>query len=433
MDQNTAALLCIGSMLFLLMFGIPIVYSLGFSALVFGFLVYGDASFTKLGWLTFNALYSFSWTPLPLFVLMACIIAETNIGGDLYLLARKWFSRIPGGLISGSIIGEAAIAATVGVSGAAILTVGKVADSEFKKYGYNRGFALGGVLCGGVLGPLIPPSAPLIIYGITANASVGHLLVAGIVPGILLACVLATVPIIMSIHNPALGPVAGSATWAERFSLIKNIWPVVVVFMSIMGVIYFGIATPSEAAGIGCVVLMILVFVFYKLRMKGFGKAIVEAAQINAMMLFIVVIANFFTYVVGSSGMSKQLGIWISSLELSPIMVIAVIMLILLVLGCFLEALTIVLLTVPIFVPIITQLGFDPVWFGILFVVNTEIGCITPPMGINLFYVRAIFDIHSSELIRGMLPYLIAIIAFLVILVIFPQISLWLPSTMSAK
>ena len=433
MEYNVAALICIISMLALLIVGVPIVYSLGVSSLVMGFLVFGQNCLTKLGWITFQSLYNFTWTPLPLFVLMACVITETRIGEDIYVLARKWFSRIPGGLISGSILGEAAIAATVGVSGAAILTVGKIADSEFKKYSYDRGFALGGLLCGGILGPLIPPSAPLIIYGITSNTSVGHLLIAGIVPGILLAVMLAIVPTIMCARNPKLGPSAGSVKWSERFSAMKYIWPIVVIFLAMMGSIYAGIATPSEAAGIGGLIIIILAFAFYGLRLKKFGGAIVEAAQINAMMLFIVVIANFFTYVVGSSSLAKELGILIASFNIPPIVVIILIMIFLLILGCFLEAISIVLLTVPIFVPLITGLGYDPVWFGVLFVVNTEMGLITPPMGINLFYVRTIFDIKTGDLLRGIVPYFIVILLFLLIIVAFPEISLWLPSTMSAS
>jgi C4-dicarboxylate transporter DctM subunit len=431
MEYSLAALLCVISMLCMLIIGVPIVYSLGFSALVFGFLSFGASSLTKIGWATFHSLYNFTWTPLPLFMLMACIISETTMGEGVYLLARKWLSRIPGGLISASLWGEAAIAATVGVSGAAILTVGKVSDKEFQKYGYDRGFALGGLLCGGILGPLIPPSAPLIIYGIVSNSSIGHLLIAGIIPGILLATMLSIVPIVMCARNPKLGPPAGTSTWAEKFKLIRNIWPVVVVFISILGTIYLGVATPSEAAGIGCVVLIFLAFAFYGLRLKRFYKAIVEAAQINAMMLLIIVMANFFTYTVGSANLARELSIIISSLGVPPIVVIILIMIITLILGCFLESLTIVLLTVPIFVPLIVGLGFDPIWFGVLFVVNTEMGLITPPMGINLFYVRTIFDIKTGDLLRGIVPYFVVILLFLLILVAFPQISLWLPGTMT--
>jgi C4-dicarboxylate transporter DctM subunit len=430
MEYGVAALWCLVSMLFLLILGVPIVYSLGFSALVFGYVAFGGAALSKIGWITFHSLYGFSWVPLPLFILMAVIIAETNLGEDIFGLASKWLSRLPGSLVSASIIGEAALAATMGISGAAIITVGKIADPQFQKYGYNRAFAMCGVVCGGVLGPLIPPSVPLIIYGIVSDTSVGHLFIAGIIPGIILACILAIVPILIVARIPQSAPPIGSISWAERFKAIKAVWPIALVFFSMIGSIYLGIATPSEAAGVGCVVVILLAFLLYGLPLERFKRAVVEAAEINGMMLAIVAMATFFTYVVGSSNFAKDLGIIVSSLQISPIAVIVLILVILLVLGLFIDALTITLLTVPVFVPLITQLGFDPIWFGILFVVMTEAGLLTPPMGINLFYVRTVFNISSNELLRGILPYFIGIMILICILVAFPQIALWLPGTM---
>ena len=215
MDPGLAAILCIASMLVLLLLGVPIAFALGFSAVIFGTLAFGPMALQKMGLATFSLFYNFSWTPLPLFVLMACIITETTIGKDLFTVTRNWAPRLPGMLISASIMGEALIAATVGVSGAAIVTLGKVAEPEFKRYGYDRNLALGGLMCGGVLGPLIPPSTPFIIYGIIANVSVGHLLIAGIMPGIVLATMLAIVPLVICWRNPKLGPAAGTVVFAD--------------------------------------------------------------------------------------------------------------------------------------------------------------------------------------------------------------------------
>lgn len=430
MEYGVAALWCFVSMLFLICIGVPIVYSLGFSALVFGYVAFGGAALSKIGWITFQSLYGFSWVSLPLFVLMATIIAETNLGEDIYGLASKWLSGLRGSLVSSSILGEAALGAIMGVSGAAILTVGKVADPQFQKYGYDRAFAMGGVICGGVLAPLIPPSVPFIIYGIVSSTSVGHLFIAGIIPGIILACILAIVPILIAVRIPQSAPSIGAVSWTERFKAIKGVWPIALVFFAMIGTIYLGIATPSEAAGVGCVVVILLAFLLYRLPIKRFKRAVVEAAEINGMMLAIVVMATFFTYVVGSSNFAKDLGVFISSLGISPTAVIVLIIVIVFILGLFLDALTITFLTVPVFVPLITQLGFDPIWFGVLFVVMTEVGLITPPMGVNLFYVRTVFDIDTSELLRGVLPYFVGIMLFLCILVAFPQIALWLPNTM---
>jgi tripartite ATP-independent transporter DctM subunit len=418
-------------MIFFLVLGVPIAFALGFSTVVFGTLAFGTIALQKLGLVTYALFYNFSWTPLPLFVLMACIITETAIGEDLYKVARNWVSGLPGALISASIMGEALLAATVGVSGAAIVALGKVAEPEFKRYGYDRNLALGGLMCGGVLGPLIPPSTPMIIYGVIANVSIGHLLIAGIIPGAVLAIMLAAVPLIICGRNPKLGPPAGSVSWATRFSSLSKVWPVVVVMVAIIGSIFFGIATPTEAAGVGCVAIIIIAIVFFRLRLKSLYRAMIEAAVINSMMLVIIVSASFFSYMLASAGVGDFLGGLVTSLNVSPIVIVIAIMILYLILGCLLDSITITILTIPIFAPLLTKLGLDLVWFGVLYVVNLETGLITPPMGVNLFFVRNVFNIKTGDLLKGAIPFLITLVIFLMIVLFVPQLSLWLPSMMT--
>ncbi|MCK4273497.1 MAG: TRAP transporter large permease subunit, partial [Dehalococcoidales bacterium] len=289
MDFTTAALVCVLGMLFLMLMGMHVIYALGFTAIAVAYFTYGASSLDKIGWTTFSTLYNINWTPLPLFVLIACLIAETKIGEDIYYAARSWLSRIPGGLIVTSIWGEAAMAAAIGTSTACILAVGKVAEPEFKRYGYDKGLAMGGLCCGGVLGPLIPPSAGMIIYGVLSETSIGHLFMAGMVPGVLLALMLAAVAIIICWRNPSLGPPIGSVSWKKRFSSLKRVWPIVVVMLSILGSIYMGIASPTEAAGVGCVVVLIIGFAVFKLRWAGLKQALIETAIINGMILFMMV------------------------------------------------------------------------------------------------------------------------------------------------
>jgi C4-dicarboxylate transporter DctM subunit len=431
MDYGLAAILCIVSMLLLLILGVPIAFSLGFSAVVFGTLAFGPMSLQKMGLATFGLFYNFSWTPLPLFVLMACVITETTIGENLYKVARNWTPRLPGTLISASIMGEALMASTVGVSGAAIVTLGKVAEPEFKRYGYDRSLSLGGLMCGGVLGPLIPPSTPFIIYGVIANVSVGHLLIAGIVPGILLAIMLAAVPLIICWRNPKLGPAASSVSWNERLKSLKMVWPVIMVMGAIIGSIFFGVATPTEAAGIGCVVIILIAVIVFHLRWKSLYRAMVEAAVINSMMLVIIVAASFFSYMLASAGVGDFLGNLITSLNVPPLMVVIAIMILYLILGCLFDSITITILTIPIFAPLLTSLGLDLVWFGVLYVVNLEIGLITPPMGVNLYFVRNTFNIKTAELLKGAIPFLITLVIFLMVVLFVPQLSLWLPNMMT--
>jgi C4-dicarboxylate transporter DctM subunit len=430
LDYGLAAILCIASMLVFLIIGVPIAFALGFSTVIFGTLAFGPMALQKMAMSTYSLFYNFSWTPLPLFVLMACIITETNIGEDLYKVARNWVSRLPGSLISASIMGEALLASTVGVSGAAIVALGKVAEPEFKRYGYDRSLSLGGLMCGGVLGPLIPPSTPMIIFGVIANVSVGHLLIAGIVPGAVLAVMLASVPLLICWRNPKLGPAAGSVSWGARFSSLSRVWPVVVVMVAIIGSIFFGVATPTEAAGIGCVVIIIIAVTFFRLRFKALYRAMVEAAVINSMMLVIIVAASFFSYMLASAGVGDFLGHLITSLNVSPTIIVLAIMILYLILGSLFDSITITILTIPIFAPLLTKLGLDLVWFGVLYVVNLEIGLITPPMGVNLFFVRNVFNIKTGELIRGAAPYLITLVIFLMLVLFIPQMSLWLPGLM---
>jgi len=431
MDAALAAILCIVSMAFLLVLGIPIAFALGFSSVVFGTLAFGPMALYKMGLATFSLFYNYSWTPLPLFVLMACVITETSIGKDLYRVARNWVSGLPGALISASILGQGMMASSVGVSGAAIVAVGKVAEPELNRYGYDRKLALGGLMCGGVLGPLIPPSTPLIIYGVIANVSIGHLLIAGIIPGALLAIMLATVPVIICWRNPKLGPAAGSVDWITRLVSLKKVWPVIAVLAAIIGSIFFGIATPTEAAGIGCVVIIIIAVTVFQLRWKGLCRAMTEAAVINSMMLVIIVAASFFSYMLASAGVGDFLGSLVSSLSVPPVVIVIAIMVLYFILGSLFDSITITMLTIPIFAPLLADLGLSLVWFGILYVVNLEIGLITPPMGVNLYFVRNVFNIKTVDLLKGGAPFLVTLIIFLFIVLFVPDLSLWLPEMMS--
>jgi tripartite ATP-independent transporter DctM subunit len=411
--------------------GVPIVYSLGFSSVFAALLGYGVPSLFKAGASPFTTTFNLSWTPLPLFVVLGTVIAVSGMGAGLFRAAANWLSRVRGGLVAAGIVAEGMLAAALGTSAATIIVVGKVAVPEFDRQGYDRGYSLGALLAGGALGPLIPPSATFIIYGVIAGESIGKLFIAGILPGILMVFMLAIPAVGMAYLKPGLAPKAYSVPWSERIKGLKGVWPIIVIMGSILGSIYGGVATATETAGVGALVTFIIAFVFYKLRWAGLKESVKDAALINGMILFIIIAANFFSYVLGSTNVAAGLENLVSGMPAWG--VILMINIIVLILGCFIDPITITLLTVPIFLPVVKHLGFDPIWFGVMFCCNTQIGLITPPMGTDLFAVKTIFNIPTGQIIKGVAPFLIMLIAHLAVISFFPEIVLYLPNAMIGK
>jgi tripartite ATP-independent transporter DctM subunit len=430
-DILTVSIIFIALSVFLIIIGIPIAYALGFSALLGIIFGSGGAALTKLGLTPFSVFHGLNWLPLPMFILMAFIISETDIGRDIFSTANKWLSRIPGGLVVACIWAEAAMAATMGVSGTTILTVGTVAVPEMEKLGCDKKFSLGALLSGGVLGPLIPPSIPLIVYAILSQQSIGKLFIAGIIPGILLAIMLSAYTMMACLRNPALAPRPSGAIWKERLVSLRKVWPVIIVILGVLGGIYLGVVTATEAGAAGVLIILLIAFVFYRFRLANLGRAMSEAATLTGMVGLMIIATTIFSFVVGVSGLAQRLSSIIVASGLSPMMVIISINIVLLLLGCIMDGLAILMVTMPLFIPLVINLGFDPVWFGIIVTVNIEIALITPPVALNLFLVSGTFRVPATDVIRGVAPFLVVLIIFLGLLIAFPQISLWLPSMMS--
>jgi len=430
LDILTIAIACCALSLVLILIGIPIAYVLGFCTILGILFGLGVAPLTKFGLTTFSVFHSLNWLPLPLFILMAYIISETDIGRDIFSTANNWLSRVPGGLVVGSIYTEAAMAATMGVSGTTILTVGTVALPEMERLGYNRKFSLGALLTGGVLGPLIPPSIPFIVYAILAQQSISQLFMAGIIPGILLASMLATYAMVACVRRPELAPRPAGVSWKERLFSLRKVWPVVALMLGILGGIYMGVITATEAGGIGVLIILFIAVVFYRFRLPNLVRAMSQAATLTAMVSLMVIATTVFTFLIGVSGLAQDLSSFLTSSGLSPWWIIILINLSILVLGCFMDGLAILMVTMPIFIPLVSALGFNLVWFGVLVTVNIEIALITPPVGLNLFLVSGTFRMPIVELIRGVAPFLAVLVIFLGILIAFPQLSTWLPSIM---
>ncbi|MEM0487848.1 MAG: TRAP transporter large permease [Candidatus Bathyarchaeia archaeon] len=430
MDPLKAALCCMALMFAMLNLGLPIAYALGLSSVLIGYLVYGAPLLEKVGWVTFQTVFNPAWIPLPLFTFMGSLVAQTKIGEDLFKATRAWLSRIPGALLVATLTAQAGVSATLGASAPAILTIGPVALPELEKFGYSKRRSLGAITCGGVLGPLIPPSATAVIISSLANVSLGRLLIACVIPGILLWFLLSSITVISCARDTALRHTSQSFAWRERFSSLKRVWPIFVTFIGMLAVIFLGIATVAESAGVAALLVLILSICVYGVRMRHIYSAIVNAAKINAQLMFIIVGATLFSYVVGSSVLARQLADVIKDIQVDPVVTVVLIQIILLLLGTFIDGMTIMMITVPIFIPLAASLGLNPIWFSVLYLVNMEISLITPPMAINFFLVRTVFNITTAELLNGIFPYLCVVVAFLFILILFPQLSLWLPSLM---
>jgi len=429
-DILTVSTIFIALSVALIILGVPIAYALGFCAL-FGILFgSGGAPLIKLGLTPFTVFHGLNWLPLPMFILMAFIISETDIGRDIFSTANKWLSRIPGGLVVSSILAEGAMAATMGASGTTILTVGTVAVPEMDRIGCNKRFSLGALLSGGVLGPLIPPSIPLIVYAILSQQSIGKLFIAGVIPGILLAIMLSAYTMIACLRHPELAPRPAAVLWKERLVSLRKIWPVVALMLGVLGGIYLGVVTATEAGGAGVLIILLIAIVFYRFRPANLGRAMSEAATLTGMVGLMIIATTIFTFVVGVSGLAQRMSSVIVSSGLPPVLVIICMNVVLLILGCIMDGLAILMVSMPLFIPIIVNLGFDPVWFGILVTVNIEIALITPPVALNLFLVSGTFRVPTYDVIRGVAPFLGVLIVFLGLLIAFPQISLWLPSMM---
>jgi len=320
----------------------------------------------------------------------------------------------------------------MGASGTTILAVGTVAVPEMERLGCNKKFSPGALLSGGVLGPLIPPSIPLIVYAILSQQSIGKLFIAGIIPGILLVVMLSAYTMIVCWKRPDLAPRPAAVIWKERLVSLRKVWPVVALMLGVLGGIYLGVVTATEAGGAGVLIILLIAIVFYRFRLANLGRAMTEAATLTGMVGLMIIATTIFTFVVGVSGLAQELSNIIGSSGLPPMLVIICINIALLILGCIMDGLAILMVTMPLFIPIITNLGFDPVWFGIVVTVNIEIALITPPVALNLFLVSGTFRVPVTDIIRGVAPFLVVLIIFLGLLIAFPQISLWLPSMMSS-
>lgn len=408
----------------LLLIGLPVAFALGLLAIAgMYFFNGGTFAFAQIPIISYKSLDNFTLTALPMYVLMSQILVVTGVGRDLYEMASRWFRQFPGGLAIATVFSSTIFSAISGSSVATAITVGTVALPEMVRRGYPRRYVLGLLAAGGTLGILIPPSIPMILYGTVTGESVGKLFIAGVVPGIVLTLAFMVFSSFQMRHIRE-----EPATWDERWEATrKSVWglflPVVII-----GGIYTGIFTPTEAAAVGVVLaFLIAIFVYRNLNIAKMKEIIMATVKTNAMILFIMVGAMLLGYILTVVQIPQTITNYATSLDVSKWVIFIFINIVLLILGMFLETVSILVITLPILYPIIMALGFDPIWFAIIMVINMELALISPPVGLNLFVLKGLDNRNTiSEIVKGVVPYAIIMILFIVILSLFPEIATFL-------
>lgn len=419
------------AVLFTLLFlGVPIAIGMSLVAIVGTSTIIGiDPALRLIGQKAMDTSTNFSFSVLPLFILMGAFITRSGLSKDLYDCANAFVGHRRGGLSMATIVACGGFSAVSGSSIATAATMTPIAMPSMRRYGYSEQLATGSIAAGGTLGILIPPSVVLVIYGTLTETNIGALFIAAIIPGILGVLFYLGAVVAVTRLRPEAGPRGERFSWRQRLTSLKGVWGVLALFLLIMGGMYVGWFTPTEAAGVGAVGGMLFTALRGRLSFATLVEVLRESVQTTAMLLFLIVGAVLFKDFVNFAGLPSALESTFKDMSIAPILVIIFILAIYILLGCVLDSYSMILLTVPSLYPMVEALGFDLVWYGIVVVVVTEISLITPPIGINVFVLRSLLpEVPQSTIFKGVLPFVAADFLRLAVLVAFPVLSLWLPS-----
>jgi tripartite ATP-independent transporter DctM subunit len=431
MNLTLIGLLGVCVLVVLILLGVNIGVSMAAVGFVgFALIVDFPTAFAMFRTIPFTQSSGYALTVVPLFILMGEFAFASGLSSGLYNAADKWLSRVKGGLAVTSIVACAGFSAICGSTAATAATMGNIALPEMKKADYRASLSTGSLAAGGTLGILIPPSTAFVVYGIATEQSIGRLFAAGIIPGILLAlCYIFTVMILCK-RNPSLAPTSDRTfTWSEKFRSLIGVGPVCVLFLAVIGGMFAGIFTANEAATVGAVIGAGLMAVRGKLTVRSLFTCVMNSIKTTAMIFQIFICAYVFNYFLTVTMLPHALARFIAGLDVSRYVVMAIILLIFLGLGCIMDSMAMVLLTIPIFLPIVLSLGFDPIWFGVIMVMVMEQGLMTPPVGMNVYIIAGVAkDVPMTEIFKGVLPFVVALFVAVIIIIIFPQLALFLPS-----
>lgn len=430
MSPTTIAVIGIVLLVIIFLLRMPVAIAMG----VVGFVGFAIASswdgalriVAKDLWATFS---SYSLSVAPMFVLMGTVAFYSGISSRLFDAANKWLGRLPGGLALASIVACAGFGAMCGSTTAAAAAMGKVTLPEMKRYGYDDALRTGCLASAGSLAIMIPPSTVLIIYGVMTEQSIGKLFIAGILPGILLAVLFMFTVLALVWRNRSLAPRGERTSWLEKIKGLSGTIEMLLLFALVMGGLFVGWFTPTEAGAVGAAGSLVIALVRRKLSLEDFWKAVAETTRITAMVFLIIAGATIFGHFMAITRAPFALSEWVGGLPLPPVVIMVFIMAIYLIGGCFMDSLALVTLTIPILYPIITEMGYDPIWFGILIVLAAEMGVITPPVGVNVYVIKGVApDVSMNKIFRGIWPFLGAEVVATLMILFVPQIALFLPN-----
>jgi tripartite ATP-independent transporter DctM subunit len=420
-------------MLLLLVLGLPIAFALGGSAVILGLITLGPSSLFLTTTSVLNNIRTIVLIAVPLFIFMGNLLKASGLAENLYYAAEKWIGGVRGGLAVGTVVICTIFAACTGVSGAATVTMGLIALPSMLRRRYDKRLALGCVMAGGALGQLIPPSLLFILYGFLANESVGRLFASGVVPGLILSGLFITYTLIACRIKTELGPATlpqERGNWKEKFISLKSVILPILLIIAVLGSIFSGFATPTEASAIGAFGALVVVAINRRLNWINMKEALYSTLSLTAMVMWIVVGATAFTAVFTAAGGSQLVKNLLLQTNVPPLGMIVIMQLTLFILGMFLDPTGILLLTVPIYLPVIRALGFNPVWFGALFIVNMEMAFLTPPYGVNLFYIKGIApqEVSTADIYSSAFVFVAVQATALILILLFPDLALWLPN-----
>lgn len=434
MSDFSVGLIGIAVLFALLSLKVPI----GFAMAAVGFVGFAiltgiDGALSALALIPYRVVTNYYFAVIPLFLAMSALAVNSGITRDLYASAYKWVGQYPGGLVSATVLASGGFAAVTGSSMAGTVAMGKIVAPEIQRYNYEPRFVSGAVAAGGTLGILIPPSMGFILYGILTEQSIGQLFIAGIFPGILEVLFYLVVIFILCRLTPSIGPAGPKVSFKAKLTSSVGLLPVAALFALVMGGIYGGIFTPTEAGGIGAFGALVIGLGRRGLTGKGFVNSLTETAMVTSRMIALLMGAFIFAGFLSLSRIPFDLAEAVANLAIPPYAIIAIILFAYILLGCAFDLLSIIVITVPIIFPIVTSLGLHPIWFGVLVVRVLEVGAITPPIGINTYVLAGVMNIPASTIFRGIIPFVIADLFHIAILVAIPQISLFLPNLMIAS